>query len=176
MTSDRERLAYLREQALPTIRERGWMVASHARPGQTGGEVSYTAGLTEAGRAELLVARLPSTLAAVILNDVARTHLSRALSPGMEVPAAGGGWVRVVDAPGALAPVARSLYGRHARFLQLLWGMGGVYPDSPSWSASYPAQPIYSVPLPDSVLPTSDGLVGLLDRHALNEDTPPAGG
>lgn len=166
MTGHAEQVAYLRTQCLPTIQREGWMVSGHNRTAlDLGGNITYTAGLTEAGVPELAMAGLPHETAAVLLNRLARMHLAEELQPGRQVLLDGHPFL-IVDAPGVIGPVARSLYGRHVRFRQVLWpDRDGRHPTDPVWRrATHPTQTIYDQPMPAHMRPTGDGLVGVLDE------------
>lgn len=171
---DTAELRYLRQVAIPLVREHGWIVNAYNANTSLGGNITYTAGLTEAGIAELAVAGLPHAPAGLLLNDAARVHLNSELIPGESYPTCNGVVLRVVDAPGVIGPVARSLYGRQVRFRQLLWpDTAGVYPDQPGWTETpHPYQPIYMEPPPGYRPPDGDGLVGLLDRLDHRRDSP----
>jgi hypothetical protein len=161
-----EAMTYLREQAIPLIRDHGWMIAGHTRSELSpGGAITYTAGLTEAGIAELAMTGLPHEPSAVLLNFLARVHLESEFSAGREVLMPNATTLRLVDAPGVIGPIARSLYGARARFLQVLWpDPQGRYPTDRGWSQELVPQPVYSEPLTEYLLPTGDGLVGILDE------------
>jgi len=169
---DTEELRYLREVSIPLIRQHGWIVNGFNASTSLAGNITYTAGLTEAGVAELAVAGLPHAPAGLLLNDAARVHLNSELAPGMSVPTSNGVTLRVVDAPGVIGPVSRSLYGQQVRFWQLLWpDPDGVYPDQPGWTATlHPRQPIYTDPPTGYRPPAGDGLVGLLDHLSRRQD------
>lgn len=165
MSVDAGELRYLRGVVIPLIRENGWIVVPFNLNTSLAGNITYTCGLTEAGVAELAVAGLPHEAAGVLLSDAGRVHLNTELRPGMLLPTGNGVALRVVDAPGIVGTMARSLYGRQVRFWQLLWpDRDGVYPDEPGWTDSpHPRQPIYTDPPAGFEPPAGDGLVGLLD-------------
>jgi hypothetical protein len=156
---------YLRNECLPLIRAHGWMCAGHEMPsGQLASTITYTAGLTEAGIAELAMVGLPYNNAAVLLNFLARLHLENTLREGSMVPMPNATELKLVDAPGLIGPVARALYGRRVRFLQAMWPDGrGLYPTDPGWPADLHAQPVFDVVPPGYLAPVGDGLVGALD-------------
>lgn len=158
MAGTDELLAYIERVALPEVRKNGWHVHGHTiDPGRQDGNITYTVGLTEAGLPELALAGLPHDIAAVILNDCARKHLTEALRPGRSYNSAGGAYLDVVDAPGIPGPLARAMYGGRVRFLQLLWDVL--------------ADPVvYDQPLPAELLPAGDGVVGHRDEVGLRNE------
>lgn len=166
MGGNAEAMAYLRDNAIPLIRENGWMVAGHDRSEMSpGGSITYTAGLTDAGIAELVITGLPHEPAAVLLNYLARVHLENEFAPGRAVLMPNASTLRLVDAPGVLGPIARALYGNRVRFLQVLWpDPAGRYPTDRTWSQEVVPQPVYAEPLAGYLLPLGDGLVGKLDE------------
>jgi hypothetical protein len=167
-----EILAYIHEVALPLVREHGWHVQGHcAETDGLGGNITYTVGLTEAGLPELAVSGLPHGAAATILNHCARTHLRQELGVDMRYRTGAGTNLHVIDAPGVMGPLARTMYGAAVRFRQLLWACPhGHYPNFPQWGDDHPRQPVYAIPLPSDMLPTGDGVVGHLDEVTRRND------
>lgn len=151
-------------RVIPVIRKHGWMVQGvFGTKTDPGPNFAYTIGLTEAGIPELVITGLPHGLATVLLNAYARRHfLVEELHAGDEVTKAPSLVpFRVVDAPGTIGGPATVLYGKHARFLQLVWpDQDGNYPGDPGWTYDGDAQPVFSTPRPDP--PTNDGMIPLM--------------
>lgn len=162
-------LDYIRDVAVPSVREHGWHVHGHTLSARKlGGNITYTVGLTEAALPELAVAGLPHTAAAVILNDCARSHLRNELVAGARRVSAAGATLEVVAAPGVVGPLARAMYGARVRFLQLVWACpDGHFPGDAAWRpVDHPAQPVYDVALDAGLLPAGDGVVDRFDETA----------
>jgi hypothetical protein len=174
-SDDRRRdqiLSYVQGVVIPSVRENGWHVHGHTvNPTELGGNITYTVGLTEAALPELALAGLPHDTAAVILNDCARSHLRNQMVAGARYHSAAGATVLVIDAPGVVGPLGRTMYGAQVCFLQLLWSCPhGHYPNQDAWGEDHPRQPVYAHPLPEEFLPTGSGVVGHLDEVTQRSD------
>ena len=118
-SSSEERLEYVRG----LIVQNCWVVIGvheelHRPP------YSYTVGLTEQGRPELVITGLPQKRAADVLSSAAAEVLDGAtLTPGKHVRVAGGPMVEVVQLtqPGAHLDIAAALYERRLEAVQLVY-------------------------------------------------------
>ena len=101
----------------------GWAVQAVERSGFHP-PWSYTVGLTEAGRPELVATGLSEVHAAELLDDVAGhlMHSDTTLTPGEQIPLVGGPLIEIVELPEPSAHlyVATELYGKQIRALQLV--------------------------------------------------------
>lgn len=118
-SSSEERLEYVRG----LIVQNCWVVIGvheeRYRP-----PYSYTVGLTEQGRPELVITGLSQKRAADVLSSAAAEVLDgAALTPGKLVRVAGGPVVEVVQLaePGAHLDIAAALYDRRLAALQLVY-------------------------------------------------------
>lgn len=101
----------------------GWAVNAVERSGLHP-PWSYTVGLTEAGRPELVATGLSEVHGRVMLDDVAShlMHSDTVLTPGEQIPLVGGPLIEIVELPEPSAHlyVATELYGKQIRALQLV--------------------------------------------------------
>lgn len=123
------------------IAEHGWAVQGvHAT--ETAPPFSYTVGLTDAGLPELIIIGLPTNVAGIVLNRLAKESLTEELETGRKYDLPNGdqtlpyliGTVSSVNRREYLK-VAASLYDRHRiKALQVIWpSKEGLFPEDDGW-------------------------------------------
>ncbi|WP_040517447.1 DUF4262 domain-containing protein [Gordonia neofelifaecis] len=117
--------------------------------------MTYTTGLTEHGRPELVMTGLPPDLAGVLLEHAARSVIAdRSFGPGSDVPARLRRPVRfravdVIDSEPMR--LTRIVYGRQFDAVQLVWpDDDGRYPWQPGYSIPTQVQPLLGVPVAEA--------------------------
>ena len=135
------RLAYVKG----LLEEHPWVVIGVERDGGRP-PYSYTVGLTEFGRPELLITGLSKERAAKVLITVADTVLdAEALTVGTRIQLPGkrpGEVVRVAE-PSVHLPVATDLYGDQAAALQLVYAdIRGRWPWDKNFRNGRAGQPV----------------------------------
>ena len=137
---------YLREEVLPRIRARGWLVQA-VGGSRLRAPFAYTVGLTAAGLPELVVTGLNSTRSGPLLNSAAAYYLQADPLPrhGERVCFSDGPCTEVVDLPNPEAHlfIATAVYPEAVRAQQLAWADDrGRWPWERAHRSSRGGQPV----------------------------------
>lgn len=143
-SSAEERLEYVRG----LIAQNCWVVVG-VNGERCRAPYSYTVGLTDQGRPELLITGLSQKRAADVLSSAAADVLDgAALAPGKRVRVNDGPLVEVVQvaAPGVHLEVAAALFGRRLEALQLVYAdRRGYWPWDRRFRDGRGGQPVLGV-------------------------------